>query len=99
MEVFWESGKHYINVRHLYDCYKARTAGASDYSNATVIQYMDSKQQEPEDNGSKYCSYKRYIDSRPPLEHLPQELQALLTSLLEIGLNVIMVSCPISFTI
>lgn len=51
MEVFWKSGKHYINVRHLYDCYKARTAGASDYSNATVIQYMDSKQQEPEDNG------------------------------------------------
>lgn len=60
---------------------------------------MDSKQQEPEDSGWKYCSYKRYIDSRSPLEHLPQELQALLTSLLEIGLNVIMVSCSISFTI
>lgn len=51
MEVFWKSGKHYTNVRHLYDCCKARAVEASDYPNATVIQYMDSKQQEPQDNG------------------------------------------------
>lgn len=73
--VWGEREARYECKAYLRYCCRAQDAGASVYFNAAIIQCIDSKQCEPEDNCWKCCSYgKRCLTLGPLLNISPLEL-------------------------